>query len=106
MEPPHSYYRRLRTAPRLLRVLLGVVLIIGGIFGFLPVLGFWMIPLGLAVIFLDAPLVRRAWSRLRAWWKARTGRNAGTPPRQRPAGAGPGPPESAAPAAADARNAG
>ena len=81
MEPPHSYYRRLRTAPRALRVLLGVVLIIGGIFGFLPVLGFWMIPLGLAMIFLDAPPVRRAWSRLRAWWKARTARNAGTPPR-------------------------
>ncbi len=83
MEPPHSYYRRLRTAPRALRVLLGVVLIIGGIFGFLPVLGFWMIPLGLAVIFLDAPLVRRAWSRLRAWWKARTGRNAGAAPPRR-----------------------
>ncbi len=82
MERPHLNYRRLRAAPRLLRVLLGVVLIIGGILGFLPVLGFWMIPLGLAVIFLDAPLVRRAWSRLRAWWKARTGRNAGAPPRR------------------------
>ena len=36
-----------------LRTVLGLVLIVGGVFGFLPVLGFWMIPLGLAVILLD-----------------------------------------------------
>jgi hypothetical protein len=106
MERPHLNYRRLRTAPRLPRVLLGMVLIIGGFLGFLPVLGFWMIPLGLAVIFLDVPLVRRAWSRLRAWWKASTGRNAGTPRHGTDPRRGPGPPESAAPAAVDARNAG
>ena len=55
--------------------MLGLALIIGGVFGFLPVLGFWMIPLGVAVIFLDTVLVRRTWSRLRLWWKDRTGRN-------------------------------
>ena len=36
-----------------LRTLLGLVLVAGGVFGFLPLLGFWMIPLGLAVIMLD-----------------------------------------------------
>ena len=36
-----------------LRLVLGLVLIVGGIFGFLPVLGFWMIPLGIAVAALD-----------------------------------------------------
>jgi hypothetical protein len=77
MERPHHNYRRLRHAPRLFRVLLGAALIIGGIFGFLPVLGFWMIPLGLAVMSLDVPLVRRAWSRLRLWWKVKRGRNEG-----------------------------
>jgi hypothetical protein len=44
------------------RTLLGIALIIGGIFGFLPVLGFWMIPLGVAVIALDFPGLRRWWS--------------------------------------------
>ena len=29
---------------------------IGGLFGFLPVLGFWMFPLGLAFVALDIPL--------------------------------------------------
>lgn len=42
-----------------LRLLAGVLLILGGVFGFLPVLGFWMIPLGLAVAALDVvPLWR------------------------------------------------
>ncbi len=37
----------------------GLLLIVGGVFGFLPVLGFWMIPLGVAVLAMDiAPLFR------------------------------------------------
>ena len=47
-----------------LRSLLGVVLCIGGVLGFLPILGFWMLPLGLALIALDIPALRR---RLLAW---------------------------------------
>ena len=47
-----------------LRSLLGALLIAGGIFGFLPILGFWMIPLGAALIALDIPPLRR---RLLAW---------------------------------------
>ena len=43
----------------LLRIGLGVLLIIGGLFGFLPILGFWMIPLGLVVLSVDLPPVRR-----------------------------------------------
>ena len=45
--------------PRGVRTLIGVLLIIGGFFGFLPVLGFWMIPLGLGFIALDVPPLRR-----------------------------------------------
>jgi len=41
--------------PRGIRSLVGVLLMIGGVFGFLPVLGFWMFPLGLAFIALDIP---------------------------------------------------
>ncbi|MCV2871651.1 hypothetical protein OEZ71_05025 [Defluviimonas sp. WL0050] len=42
-----------------LRLLLGLLLIAGGILGFLPVLGFWMIPLGIAVVWLDIRAFRR-----------------------------------------------
>lgn len=49
---------RLRVPPGL-RLLLGIVIVLGGVFGFLPVLGFWMIPLGLAIAALDIkPLIR------------------------------------------------
>ncbi len=44
------------------RILIGILLVIGGLLGFLPVLGFWMIPLGLLVLSIDLPLVRR-WRR-------------------------------------------
>lgn len=44
------------------RIIVGILLIIGGFLGFLPVLGFWMIPLGLAVLSYDIPAVRR-WRR-------------------------------------------
>ncbi len=48
-----------RRVPPGLRLVLGLLLIGGGILGFLPVLGFWMIPLGFAVAMLDlVPLYR------------------------------------------------
>jgi hypothetical protein len=46
------------------RSVLGILLIVAGCFGFLPILGFWMIPLGGAFIALDIPPWRR---RLLAW---------------------------------------
>ncbi|HBS50126.1 MAG TPA: hypothetical protein DEA05_08575 [Rhodobacteraceae bacterium] len=45
------------------RIAVGVALILGGTVGFLPVLGFWMIPLGALVI--AAELRRRRRERLR-----------------------------------------
>jgi hypothetical protein len=53
---------------RPLRIAIGVVLIICGILGFLPVLGFWMIPLGLLVLSVDLPIVRRWRRQLTVWW--------------------------------------
>lgn len=52
---------RIRTrVPPGLRIILGLLLIVGGVFGFLPVLGFWMVPLGIAVAALDlGPLWRK-----------------------------------------------
>lgn len=56
-------YRMMRwgqhRVPPVLRAILGVVFCIGGVFGFLPILGFWMIPLGLAFIALDIPFLRK-----------------------------------------------
>ena len=46
----------------LLRILLGLVLIVGGVLGFLPILGFWMVPLGIVILSVDLPPVRR-WRR-------------------------------------------
>jgi hypothetical protein len=54
-----------------LRIALGVALILCGIVGFLPVLGFWMIPLGLFVLSVDFPIVRRWQRRVIAWWNRR-----------------------------------
>ena len=48
------------------RIPIGVALTVGGVFGFLPVLGFWMAPLGLAVLAQDVPVMRRPTARLMA----------------------------------------
>src|SRR6188508_959977 len=40
------------------RIPLGIALTVGGVVGFLPILGFWMIPLGLAVLAQDLPVMR------------------------------------------------
>ncbi len=47
-----------------LRVPLGVLLIVGGLLGFLPILGFWMLPLGIALLSLDVALLRRPTARV------------------------------------------
>ncbi|WP_342641855.1 hypothetical protein [Rhodoligotrophos ferricapiens] len=44
---------------RLARIAIGAALVIGGTLGFLPILGFWMVPLGLLVLSFDLALVRR-----------------------------------------------
>ena len=59
---------------RLVRMIIGIVLLIGGVFGFLPVLGFWMIPLGLLVLSVDLPVVRRLRRRIEVSWGRRNGR--------------------------------
>ena len=53
-----------RRVPWGVRSVLGLLCIAGGIVGFLPILGFWMIPVGVALIALDIPPLRR---RLLAW---------------------------------------
>ncbi|WP_087587084.1 hypothetical protein [Nitratireductor soli] len=56
---------------RLARIAGGIGLVVLGLFGFLPVLGFWMIPLGLLVLSYDIASVRRRRRRLAVWWNRR-----------------------------------
>lgn len=63
---------------RLLRIPLGLLLILGGIFSFLPVLGIWMLPLGLLLLALDMPFLQPPLNRAILWtqrkwaaWKRR-----------------------------------
>ena len=59
---------------RWLRTTIGVLLVVGGILGFLPLLGFWMVPLGLLVLSHDSHFVRRQRRRLAVWWASRKAR--------------------------------
>jgi hypothetical protein len=70
-----AYAWLIKPGARLIRWPLGILLIVGGVFSFLPVLGIWMLPLGALLIGEDIPPVRQAALRLlgRAyhWWDAR-----------------------------------
>lgn len=63
---------------RLLRVPVALALIAGGLLAFLPVLGLWMIPLGLLLLAVDVkplrPPISAAVVRMRAWWRGRSRR--------------------------------
>lgn len=56
---------------RWLRVLIGVLFVLFGCLGFLPILGFWMIPVGLIVLSHDFASVRRRRRRFAVWWGRR-----------------------------------
>ena len=64
-----GYSVRLPNHP-VIRMVIGALLIVLGIFGFLPILGFWMIPVGFVVLSIDIPMVRR----LRRKWAVAIGR--------------------------------
>lgn len=53
------------------RIGLGLALIFGGVLGFLPVLGFWMLPLGFLILSQDIPLARRWRRRMAVSWARR-----------------------------------
>lgn len=57
-----------RRLPPGTRLPVGLLLMLGGVFSFLPVLGLWMLPLGAAVAWLDA---RPLWRRMRGLWPRR-----------------------------------
>ncbi len=95
-EVPDRAARALRSLrhpdARLIRIPIALLCVVGGIFSFLPVLGIWMLPLGLMLIAQDVPFLRkpvarftiwgmRKWVRLRCWvagWR----RSAEEPPQR------------------------
>jgi len=68
----HAYAWLIRPQARWVRWPLAIALMICGVFGFLPILGFWMVPVGALLIGEDIPPVRRAMLRmlgqLYRWW--------------------------------------
>jgi tellurite resistance protein len=52
---------------RWLRIPIGALLGLGGVLGFLPILGFWMIPIGLALLADDVQILRALRCRILDW---------------------------------------
>jgi hypothetical protein len=60
-----------RPSSRWVRVPVGLLLIIGGILSVLPLLGLWMLPLGLMLLAEDVPLLRIWRDRILNWIERR-----------------------------------
>ncbi|MBS0531727.1 MAG: hypothetical protein JSS22_20405 [Proteobacteria bacterium] len=64
-----------KPSSRLVRIPLAILLIVGGIFSFLPILGLWMLPLGLVLLAQDMPFLEKPIARMLGWlerkWKER-----------------------------------
>lgn len=62
---------------RAARITIGGLLVVAGVVGFLPILGFWMVPVGLGILAIDIPVVRRFTRKVtvgvsRLWHKLRS----------------------------------
>jgi hypothetical protein len=69
---------------RWVRIPVGVLFLLGGVFSILPVLGIWMLPLGLLLLAYDVPFMRKPVARFTIWttqkWAAfRGGATTGSP---------------------------
>ena len=53
------------------RVIVAFMLVIGGVFSFLPVLGLWMLPLGLLLISQDVPFLQKPLVATLAWLESK-----------------------------------
>jgi hypothetical protein len=76
----HKHFHALKTTDQhWLRKSIGGLLVVGGLLGFLPIVGYWMLPLGLALLAVDFPLARRLHRRLIVWWERQRRRLCQTP---------------------------
>jgi hypothetical protein len=82
--------RLLKDGMRIVRLPTAIVLVLGGFFSFLPVLGVWMLPLGLMLLAVDVPLIRptvsagfiRVRRRFSVFWRQRIRGRKPLPPSQ------------------------
>ncbi|WP_291866642.1 hypothetical protein [Bradyrhizobium sp.] len=51
----------------MVRIPVAVLLMAGGVFSFLPVLGFWMLPLGLVLFAQDVPALQKPMAKSLGW---------------------------------------
>jgi len=63
--------RPLKSVPLPVRVALAALLLVGGLLGALPILGFWMIPLALLILSLDFRWARRGYLAILLWFRRR-----------------------------------
>jgi hypothetical protein len=56
-----------KPSSRWVRIPLAILLILGGIFSILPVLGLWMLPVGLHLFAQDVPLLQPPLARMLGW---------------------------------------
>ena len=49
------------------RIPVAILLVVGGTFSFLPVLGLWMLPLGLVLFAQDVPVLQKPMAKLLGW---------------------------------------
>jgi len=72
-----------KPSSRWIRIPVALLLVVGGVFGFLPILGLWMLPLGLVLIAQDIPFLRRPTARALIWverrWISRKNRSRPSP---------------------------
>ncbi|MBR0781207.1 hypothetical protein [Bradyrhizobium iriomotense] len=61
----------LKPSSRWVRIPSGGLLVVGGVLSFLPVLGVWMLPLGLALLAEDVPALRSSRSKVFDWIERR-----------------------------------
>jgi membrane-bound ClpP family serine protease len=85
-DPPSKFLAWVRRpSHKLVRIPIAVLLILGGIFSILPMLGAWMLPLGLMLLAIDLPFLQapvnrvilwgeRTWLRFKRWRENRKAR--------------------------------
>lgn len=73
-----TFREKVTRLPKPVRIIVGILLVLFGLVGFLPVLGFWMVPVGLAVLAIDIPIVKKLVHRMTTafnrWRRKRRGK--------------------------------
>jgi membrane-bound ClpP family serine protease len=82
-DPPSKFLAWVRRpSHKFIRIPIAILLILGGIFSILPMLGAWMLPLGLMLLAIDLPFLQapvnrgilwseRTWIRFQRWRESR-----------------------------------